>query len=155
MPTNAPLAQEVTDLQQQRDSLVQEKTALKSQMDDVETQIEEHLQGLEWLQEQVGNSERLIEQLGRRFLQREGEAQEVEHRMNEARRGLDEISRLGLSLAQLPELASHLTSAARHQGVEPEHFLDWFIFCLQGASSLLGLADASTIRCGDLRDPSH
>ena len=42
-------------------------------------------------------------------------------------------------LARLPELAAHLTSAAQHQGVDSEHFLDWFITCLDGASSLLGL----------------
>ena len=135
----APLAQEVTDLQQQRYSLVREIATLNSQREDVETQVEEHRQGLEWLQEGVGNAERLIEELGRRYLQREGESQDMESRLNEARRGLDEISRLGLPLAQLPELASHLTSAARHQGVEPEQFHQWFISCLQGASSLLGL----------------
>ena len=49
------------------------------------------------------------------------------------------MSRLGLPLARLPELAAHLTSAAQHQGVDSEHFLDWFISCLHGASSLLGL----------------
>ena len=49
------------------------------------------------------------------------------------------MSRLGLPLARLPKLAAHLTSAAQHQGVDSEHFLDWFITCLDGASSLLGL----------------
>ena len=42
-------------------------------------------------------------------------------------------------MARLPKLAAHLTSAAQHQGVDSEHFLDWFITCLDGASSLLGL----------------
>lgn len=77
----------------------------------------------------MGNAGRLIGELGRRFLQREGEAQEVEHRFNEARRGLEEISKLGLPLARLPELAAHLTSSAQHQGVDSGHFLDWFITC--------------------------
>ena len=135
----APLAQEVTDLRRQRDSLVRERVTLNSKTENLDIQVEEQEQRLDWLQEEVGNTERLIEELGRRFLQREGEAQEVEHRMNEARRGLDEINRLGLSLARLPELAAQLTAAAQHQGIDSEHFLDWFIYCLQGASSLLGL----------------
>ncbi len=135
----APLAQEVTDLQRQRESLVREIVTLNSKTENLDFQVEEQQQHLEWLQEEVGNAERLIGEPGRRFLQREGEAQEVEHRFNEARKGLEEISRLGLPLARLPELAAHLTSAAQHQGVDSEHFLDWFITCLDGASSLLGL----------------
>lgn len=142
----APLAQEVTDLQRQRESLVREIVTLNSKTENLDFQVEEQQQHLEWLQEEVGNAERLIGELGRRFLRREGEAHELEHRFNEARKGLEEISRLGLPLARLPELAAHLTSAAQHQGVDSEHFLDWFITCLDGASSLLGLETLITAK---------
>ena len=133
------VAKEVTELQLKRDLLVKNNTALVSEGEELEIHVEELTQKLEWLQEEVGKTERLIQELGHRYLQREGEAQKVEHRLNEATRGLKEMSRLGLPVARIPELASHLTYAARSQGINPEHFLDWFLSCLQGASSLLGL----------------
>ncbi len=134
-----PLTQEVADLQHQRDRLVQEQTALTSQIQDVEAQVDDHRERLQWLQGEVSKTEQLIGELGRRFLQREGEAQEAEHRLTQAREGLEQMAGLGLPIARLPEIAARVASAAHHQRIDPEQFLQWFFSCIQGASSLLGL----------------
>ncbi len=64
---------------------------------------------------------------------------QVEHRLACATRAIGELTDLGLPLEQLPDMATRLHRQARQQGVEPDHFLDWFYFCLEGAGSLLGL----------------
>ena len=42
-------------------------------------------------------------------------------------------------MERLPELAARLSQQARQQGVDHGQFLDWFLYCLEGAGSLLGL----------------
>lgn len=138
-----PTAQQVEILRSQRDRLVQENASLTTEMELKKEELEKTVCYLkeesERLDTQIQVSQRLIGELGRRFLDREEELRQVQHRLAEATRAIGQLADLGLPMDQLPNVAARLSWQARHQGMDATQFIDWFFYCLEGAGSLLGL----------------
>ena len=138
-----PLAKQVEALRNERDSLVRENAELTTKTAQERRQAEKAIAALEEkqqrLESQVQESQRLIGKLGTRFLDQEEEMRQVEHRLAKANGAIADLKSLGLPMERLPELAARLSQQARQQGVDHGQFLDWFLYCLEGAGSLLGL----------------
>ncbi len=138
-----PLTQQVEALRNERDSLVRENAELTTETEQERRQAEKAIAALEEkqprLESQVQESQRLIEKLGTRFLDREEQLRQVEIRLARANGAIANLEDLGLPVERLPELADRLGSQARQQGLDQDHFLSWFLYCLEGAGSLLGL----------------
>ena len=152
----APLAEEVEILRGQRDRLVQENAARAGELQQEQQSLEQAVVGLKAdrarLETQILESQRLAGDLGRRFLDREDELQQVSRPLAEATRAIDELADLGLPLKQLPDLAARLGCLARRQGIGSDQCWDWFLSCLEGASSLLGLESQVQVKLGHLRE---
>lgn len=152
----APLAEEVEILRGQRDRLVQENAARAGELQQEQQSLEQAVVGLKAdlarLETQVLESQRLAGDLGRRFLDREDELQQVSRRLAEATRAIDELADLGLPLERLPDLAARLGCQARRQGIGADQCWEWFLSCLEGASSLLGLESQVQVKLGQLRE---
>ena len=138
-----PLSQQVEALRNERDSLVRENRELTTKTEQERRQAEKAIAALEEkqqrLESQVQESQRLIEKSGTRFLDQEEEMRQVEHRLAKANGAITDLKSLGLPMERLPELAARLSQQARQQGVDHGQFWDWFLYCLEGAGSLLGL----------------
>ncbi len=123
--------------------LVRERKELTGEIEQEKRQAEEAVSSLkedqQRLENQVRESQRLIGDLGRRYLDREEEMRQAEHRLSEANGAIADLENLGLPMERLPELAERLSCQARHQGVDQDQCLSWFLGCLEGAGSLLGL----------------
>ena len=97
-----PMAQQVDILRSQQDGLVQENTALASEMQGQKQGLEKVISflkpDLERLETQVRDTQGLISELARRYLDREEEFRQVEHRRAVATQAIGELTDLGLPL---------------------------------------------------------
>ena len=138
-----PVAQQVETFRKERDGLVQENATLTSETQRAKQEHEKVVssfgEDLERQQTQVQNTQKLIGETSRRYLDQEEKLRQVDLRLAEATHSIGKLADLGLPMEQLPDLAARLSQQAQHQGIDVDHFLEWFYFCLDGAGSLLGL----------------
>ena len=152
----APLAEEVDNLRGQRDRLLQVHAARTDELQQEQQSLEQAVGSLKAdrtrLESQVLESQRLAGDLGRRFLDREDELQQAGRRLAEATRAIDDLADLGLPLERLPDLAARLGCQAHRQGIGADQCWEWFLNCLEGAGSLLGLESQVKAEIGHLRE---
>lgn len=138
-----PVAKQVASLIRDRDLLAEEVASLacdgqekKHRMD---TQIKGRQERLKSLESRIVETQRLIDQMDKRYLDQEERARQAEGRLNEANHAVEKLTKLGLVLKDLSELATRLALAARYHQISPDRYKDWLFSCLENSSSLLGL----------------
>ena len=150
-----PIAERVDSLIRDRDRLAEEVAQLGSDSQEAKRRLDIQIRGrhehLKALESRIVETQRLIDQTGRRYLHQQEEARQAESRLNVATVAIEKLARLGLVLKDLPELATRLALVARHHRIDPDQFQDWLFSCLDHCSSLLGLESMIKARQEELR----
>jgi predicted nucleic acid-binding Zn-ribbon protein/predicted DNA-binding protein YlxM (UPF0122 family) len=125
-------ARELKECQRELEKLGKRRQSLADEVGQLEERYEP-------LSRSVTQKERREEELSHRVQELEQRAQGADERLAAARRELEALAGLGLSLDDLPGFVQRLSSVAQRYGVEPEGLLDRLMSELEELEAGLGL----------------
>ena len=127
-----PRVQELKECRREFDKLEKQRKRLADEVGQLEKRHET-------LSRSVPNKERREEELSRQIQELEQRAHTADERLAAARRELEALAGLGLSLDDLPGFVQRLSGVAQRHGIEPRGLLERLLHELEELEAGLGL----------------